>query len=272
MNPTRMSSLETFEDRASVYENARLPLDASFKNIFDDLRQGVLVMDAAGRRVYSNSALNELVRGDACHPAGSVAPPSYVPVDQRQKYILALQGTSSLLTLDGSGTASTWLDLAAAGEPRVRTKITISAFTGVRGWRFAVWLFNPELPDTRRPSVLGGASPGRWAKRNGHSIDHFLGACPISAVESLTRREKDVLQLLLDGLRVSSIARNLYLSPQTVRNHLKAIFRKLGAHSQAELLDSLRAAPQRSSTSSPPLQDFVRSPTPGFNLGTEPTW
>jgi hypothetical protein len=169
MNPTGTSSLETFEDHAPVYENARPQLDSSFKSIFDDLRQGVLVMDTAGRRVYSNPALNELVRGNACHPAGSVAPPFYVPVDQRQKYILALQGTSSLLTLDGSGTASTWLDLAAAGEARVRTKITISAFTGVRGWRFAVWLFNPELPDNRRPPVLEGTSPARpfpWREPN----------------------------------------------------------------------------------------------------------
>jgi DNA-binding CsgD family transcriptional regulator len=271
MNPTGMSSLETFEDQASGYDNARLPLDASFKHIFDDLRQGVLVMDTAGRRVYSNPALNELVRGNACHPGGSIAPPFYVPVDQRQKYILALQGTSSLLAFDGSGTASTWLDLAAGGEPRVRTKITISAFTGVRGWRFAVWLFNPELPDTRRPSVPEGTSAGRGPIHTGHGLDPFLAASPISAVESLTKREKDVLHLLLDGLRVSSIARNLYLSPQTVRNHLKAIFRKLGAHSQAELLDSLRAAPQRSGTSSPPLQDFVRSPTPNLGVGTEPT-
>ena len=35
-------------------------------------------------------------------------------------------------------------------------------------------------------------------------------------------------------------ARTLYLSEHTVRNHLKAIFRKLDAHSQTELLDRLR--------------------------------
>ncbi len=63
---------------------------------------------------------------------------------------------------------------------------------------------------------------------------------PLRWPDSLTRRERDVLALLLDGRRVASIARTLYLSEHTVRNHLKAIFRKLGAHSQTELLDRLR--------------------------------
>jgi DNA-binding CsgD family transcriptional regulator len=31
----------------------------------------------------------------------------------------------------------------------------------------------------------------------------------------------------------------MYLSPSTVRNHLSTIFRKLGVHSQAELIDRL---------------------------------
>jgi DNA-binding NarL/FixJ family response regulator len=56
----------------------------------------------------------------------------------------------------------------------------------------------------------------------------------------LSAREREVLHSLLAGQRVPTIARGLYLSPHTVRNHLKSIFRKLGVHSQTELLEGLR--------------------------------
>ncbi len=232
-------------------------LDPSLKTIFDDLVEGVLVVDIAGHRIYSNPALNDLVGGNACQPLGTPDPPSYVPLDQRQRYFLALKGTSSLLTMEGSGAASTWLELTTAGRARVRTRVTISSFTGPRGWRFAVWLLNPELAQAVGARVVGGAGVYVGASA---APDAFLGWGPLSAVETLTKREKDVLQLLLDGRRVSSIARALYLSPQTVRNHLKAIFRKLGAHSQAELLDNLRAAQE--TPPSGPMRDATRPSVP----------
>jgi DNA-binding CsgD family transcriptional regulator len=243
-NATSVTSPALLPEQMLNQRPAQGLLDPSLKTIFDDLVEGVLVVDIAGHRMYSNPALNDLVGGNACHPMGTPDPPSYVPLDQRQRYFLALKGTSSLLTMEGSGAASTWLDLVTAGRARVRTKVTISSFTGPRGWRFAVWLLNPELAQpVARP--VGG--PGAYAGASS-APDAFLGWGPLSAVETLTRREKDVLQLLLDGRRVSSIARTLYLSPQTIRNHLKAIFRKLGAHSQAELLDSLRAAQEAAAT------------------------
>jgi DNA-binding CsgD family transcriptional regulator len=236
-------------------------LDPSLKTILDDLREGVLVVDVAGHRVYSNDALNELVGGNACLPLSTPEPPSYVPLDQRQRYLLALKGTSSLLTMEGSGAASTWLELSTAGRARVRTRVTISAFTGTRGWRFAVWLLNPEpaqpVAMSIQPAPIAQPEPAL-------AHDAFFGSTTLSAVETLTRREKDVLQLLLDGRRVSSIAHALYLSPQTVRNHLKAIFRKLGAHSQAELLDSLRLAAQEPRAPLSPT-DTPRSSLPGLS-------
>ena len=243
-NATSATSPALLPEQLLSQRPAQGLLDPSLKTIFDDLIEGVLVVDIAGHRMYANPALNDLVGGNACHPMGTPDPPSYVPLDQRQRYFLALKGTSSLLTMEGSGAASTWLELVTAGRARVRTKVTISSFTGPRGWRFAVWLLNPELAQpVARP--VGG--PGAYAGAS-TAPDAFLGWGPLSAVETLTRREKDVLQLLLDGRRVSSIARTLYLSPQTIRNHLKAIFRKLGAHSQAELLDSLRAAQEAAAT------------------------
>jgi two-component system, response regulator PdtaR len=59
-------------------------------------------------------------------------------------------------------------------------------------------------------------------------------------ISEMSRRELEVLQLLLSSRRVSSIARELSISAYTVRNHLRAVFRKLNVHSQTELLELFR--------------------------------
>jgi DNA-binding CsgD family transcriptional regulator len=58
--------------------------------------------------------------------------------------------------------------------------------------------------------------------------------------ESLSEREKQVTAHLVAGLRVAGIARELCVSPTTVRNHLKRVFSKLDVHSQAELIELVR--------------------------------
>jgi DNA-binding CsgD family transcriptional regulator/PAS domain-containing protein len=60
------------------------------------------------------------------------------------------------------------------------------------------------------------------------------------AFARLTRREQEVVNRLLAGDRVPAIARTLFLSPSTVRNHLHAAYRKTGVNSQQELVDYLR--------------------------------
>jgi two-component system response regulator DesR len=52
----------------------------------------------------------------------------------------------------------------------------------------------------------------------------------------LTDRERDILRLAMRGLPNPQIAQALHLSPGTVRNHLSAIYRKLGVHSRYEAL------------------------------------
>jgi PAS domain S-box-containing protein len=54
-------------------------------------------------------------------------------------------------------------------------------------------------------------------------------------------REREVLMLLVVGDRVPGIAKQLHISPHTVRNHLKALYRKLGVNTQAELIERVRA-------------------------------
>jgi DNA-binding CsgD family transcriptional regulator len=59
-------------------------------------------------------------------------------------------------------------------------------------------------------------------------------------LDSLSRRETEIVQLFMDGNRVSNIASTLFISQHTVRNHLQSVFRKLEVSSQAELIEKLK--------------------------------
>ena len=51
---------------------------------------------------------------------------------------------------------------------------------------------------------------------------------------SLTPRQAEVLRLLERGHSTSQISGELHLSPETVRNHIRHLFRALGVHSRIE--------------------------------------
>lgn len=59
-------------------------------------------------------------------------------------------------------------------------------------------------------------------------------------LDALTPRERDVLALLCGGRRPTDIARELSLSPHTVRDHVKTLRRSLGARSQLEVVAKAR--------------------------------
>jgi DNA-binding CsgD family transcriptional regulator/PAS domain-containing protein len=61
-----------------------------------------------------------------------------------------------------------------------------------------------------------------------------------SLLSRLSSRELDIVRRLAAGDRVPTIAASLYISQSTVRNHLSTVFRKLGVHSQQELIVLLR--------------------------------
>jgi LuxR family transcriptional regulator, maltose regulon positive regulatory protein len=61
-----------------------------------------------------------------------------------------------------------------------------------------------------------------------------------SATEPLTDRELVVLRLLPTKLSQGEIANELYVSVNTVRTHIQVIYRKLGAASRREAIDTAR--------------------------------
>jgi DNA-binding CsgD family transcriptional regulator len=57
---------------------------------------------------------------------------------------------------------------------------------------------------------------------------------------ALTRSEREVHELLKKGLRYEEIAKERFVSIETVRTHVRALFRKLGVSSRIELIAKAR--------------------------------
>ena len=72
--------------------------------------------------------------------------------------------------------------------------------------------------------------------------DRPLPVHDLPELAALTAREREVVALLMDNKRARAIARTLFLSEHTVRNHLRNIFVKLEVRSQQALLDLVSAA------------------------------
>lgn len=71
--------------------------------------------------------------------------------------------------------------------------------------------------------------------RNGFAIEPTK-----KATQRLTARQIDVLQGLAAGQRVRTIATRLEITETTARNHIAAILRRLGCHSQLEAVAEAR--------------------------------
>ena len=59
----------------------------------------------------------------------------------------------------------------------------------------------------------------------------------------LTPRQVEVLRLLEQGCSTKQIAAELHLSTETVRNHIRRLFKALGVNSRLEAVAAARAAP-----------------------------
>ena len=75
-------------------------------------------------------------------------------------------------------------------------------------------------------------------------------ARPLRPVDTLTRREKTIISYLMQGWRNREVAQHLSITEQTVKNHLRSIYDKVGVSDRLELV--LYAIHQRMEL--PPVQ------------------
>ena len=71
------------------------------------------------------------------------------------------------------------------------------------------------------------------------SIDGYLKpkeVVPVDSYDSLTNRERVVLQLTAEGLSSAEVGRRLFISPRTAETHRANIMRKLGLRSQTDMV------------------------------------
>ena len=232
-------------------DSAPLPL----RGILDSLDEPVAVVDGKGRHVYSNSAFHSLVGLRREKLQGKRIPFSYwssESVEALQTHVEAeLSGRlrkpghapiqAFFRTARGDRVpVSLTCDMIRDSKGRVRYHVTLIHRDGVRRSdgsrgpgdltarvRHLEQVVRRVVLDLSEAGVAAGLLPG-----NGPVTDAgFLG--------ELSPREIEILEQLLDGQRVPTVAERLEISENTVRAHLKSIFRKAGVQSQAELLDKL---------------------------------
>ena len=130
------------------------------------------------------------------------------------------------------------VELAGADEPSYWHVHAILHLAAARhrlgdsgGSREALSLARAELdvlPDVGALGELYWKTDDALHHRARH--EGFLG-------EELSDAERRVFDLLLDGLSVSQVAAELWLSPNTVKTHRRNIYRKLGATTREEMIE-----------------------------------
>ncbi len=213
----------------------------------DVIDEGVMFLDGSGRPIAMNRACERQL---GCRLADLDARPFWEQFDLRSWHGEPISATErSAAEFRQLGRFGPVLvrfvnrqGLTSTGSLRVRR---LSG--GCAGDRPAMVAVFNETPDVGAPEL----SPFGWMRQAHavHALSQELGDAELSdqllaerlVALDLTTRETEIVAMLLRGHRVSTIAQRLYLSPHTIRNHLKAVFRKLQVSSQVELVATVRA-------------------------------
>lgn len=114
----------------------------------------------------------------------------------------------------------------------------------------------PPTPPAPAPRIRLRTAAGRWLTCHASRLHGADGAArstavviePAAAAEiaplladayELTARELEITRLLARGLATEGIAAELFLSPHTVRDHIKAVFDKTGVSTRGALVGKL---------------------------------
>ncbi len=175
-----------------------------FWSLFRLSTNPVALIDTERRFVEVNDSLVELFGRTREEIIGSEVPYTVSPSERSSS---ARRWDSFLLRGSSSGTGH----LVRADGAKVECDFA-ARMVVLDGRQLAVYVF----------STRSTAWPSPRAKR--------------SAAKSLTRREREVVTLIALGRETDGIARELCVSSETVRSHVRNAMSKLHAHTRAQLV------------------------------------
>jgi PAS domain S-box-containing protein len=188
---------------------------------------GCVVIDAGGRITFWNAAAEKMLGWPARDAVGRACCDVFAGIDDRGNRVCYngchVRGLAKLdepvhsfdmRTRSRSG-RPLWLNVSSLPLP------TNGASDGAAA--AMIHLFRDVSADKELLKLVHERLDGR----NG-------GVEPGSPGASLSRRELEVLRLIVDGLNTGAIAERLHVSPATIRNHVQNIMGKLGVHSRLE--------------------------------------
>jgi DNA-binding NarL/FixJ family response regulator len=149
----------------------------------------------------------------------TTAAPEVVVVDYR---LDGSFGTDFIKEMRELGSVSAYVILTAADTSKVRNEARLAG-------ALCCIHKSSSLHDLTQEIVRIGSPLARMDRE---AVEEAMRA---GSRSTLTVREREVLQCVLTGMSNKDIARTLFLSPNTVRNHLTNVKHKLGAKSKLEL-------------------------------------
>ena len=214
--------------------------------VIDAMSCALFARDADGKLVFVNERLLEwtgYTRGDLIGRPAEILAPQELRELVRDERRAVEQGDRrarlcALLRKDGTTLPAIFLPheiRSEAGEPAGGFSVIIELG--------AVQTAKPlgSTGDDLRSSLHRIASELQRLSFSFDLAPPGLLAADHPELADLTGRELEVLSRLLGGTRVPAIAKQLGISPHTVRNHLKSMYRKVGAKDQSDLIERVRA-------------------------------
>ena len=124
----------------------------------------------------------------------------------------------------------TWSASAVARIAEVRRAVPTAKIVALTSQPAAAWLgdairagAHASIAKTIQPNLIGALVREIWAGSI-HHADH----------QQLTRRELEILRLVAAGASNGRIARQLWVTEQTIKFHLSNVYRKLGVANRTE--------------------------------------
>jgi PAS domain S-box-containing protein len=192
---------------------ARDEAEAALRTVLGFMSEGVWVVNARGRTIFASHTLGRLL---------DISPEqlSGLALDE----VLDAGAAQSILSLPVGAQSSLRLPATTGCGNTLKVHVdVIPRADGAGQPDGAILLWRQAAPASDGPEHRG---PSGWARR----LDQAR----------LTKREREVVRLLLRGDRVPAIADLLGTGQSTVRNQLSSVFRKLAVRSQQELIEALR--------------------------------